>query len=70
MTAIICDITKKAIPNARRDVNYIVVMDKNLSLDANFDLNETVRVAMGKEARYSFMKYKKVFVETLRKMSK
>ena len=70
MTAIICDITKKVIPNARRDINYIVAMDKNLSLDANFDLNETVRAAMGKEARYSFIKYKKVFIEMLRKMCK
>ncbi len=70
MTAIICDVTKKVIPGARKDVNYVVLMGKNLSLDAKSDLDATVRAAMKKEALYSFRKYKKTYMETLLKMCK
>lgn len=68
MTKIICDITRKEIKNPHRDYNYFAILGRNISAEAKYDLDDTVRAAMAKRSRYSFEDYKKVFMATLEKM--
>ena len=70
MTQIVCDFTKKAIPNAERNVNYVSVLDKNLSMAASDELELRVRKKMKKFPRYTIAEYKKVFRSTLEEMCK
>ncbi len=70
MTQIICDYTKKAIPNAERGVNYVTVLDKNLSMDASEELEKRVRSEMKKKSTYNFREYRTVYKDTLYKMCK
>ena len=68
MTKIICDVTRREIKNPNRDYNYFSILGRNLSADAKFDLDETVRAAMARRGHYSFQEYKKVLAATLDKM--
>ena len=68
MTKIVCDATNKEIKNPRRDFNYFTVLGRNLSADAKFELDDTVRVKMAKRPRYSYEEYKKVYAATLDNM--
>jgi len=70
MTTIVCDVTKKAIPDAQRGVNYVTVLDKTLSMPAYEDFEKKVSDKMKKEKEYSFVNYKKVYRDTLYQVCK
>ena len=70
MTTIVCDFTKKAIPNAQRDVNYNTVLDKTLSKPAMEELEKRVRERMAKNRSYVYKDYQKILRETLHQMCK
>ena len=68
MTKVICDATRKEIKNPHRDYNYFAILGRNISAEAKYDLDETVRAAMARRQRYSFEEYKQVYTATLEKM--
>lgn len=68
MTKIICDITRKEIKDPHRDYNYFAILGRNVSAEAKFDLDNSVRAAMAKRPRYSFEEYKQVYGAYLDKM--
>ena len=70
MTTIVCDVTKKAIPNADRGVNYVTILDKTLSMPALKQFEEKVHEKMEKKDSYSFMEYKKIYRDTLSQICK
>lgn len=70
MITIVCDSTKKAIPNAERDVNYVTILDKTLSMPALEQFEAKVREKMGKEDSYSFARYKEIYRQTLSQVCK
>ena len=70
MTQIICDFSKKAIPNAERGVNYVTVLDKNLSMAASEELEKRTRKEMSKYSVYTFKKYRQTYRDVLMKMCK
>lgn len=70
MTTIVCDVTKKAIPNAQRDVNYVTILDKTLSIPAAEEFEKKIREKMKGYKQYSFTNYKKVYRDVLGQMCK
>ena len=70
MTQVICDYTKKVIPNAERYVNYVSVLDKNLSMAASDELELRVRKKMKSLSKYSLKDYREVLTRTLHEMCK
>jgi len=38
MTAIVCDICKKAVAGARKDVNYVAILDKDICMPCQDEL--------------------------------
>jgi hypothetical protein len=68
MTHLICDATRKTIKNAKKDVNYVVIMGKTLSMDAKYDLLQRVSNAISRKPEFSFTEYKRIFANTLLKM--
>ena len=70
MTTVVCDVTKKAIPNAQRDVNYVTMLDKTLSMPAVEEFEKRVRENMRSNKQYSFAVYKKVYRDVLNQMCK
>jgi hypothetical protein len=70
MTTVVCDVTKKAIPNAQRDVNYVTMLDKTLSMPAVEEFEKKVREKMRSHKQYSFTAYKKVYRDVLNQMCK
>lgn len=70
MTTVVCDVTKKAIPNAQRDVNYVTMLDKTLSMPAVEEFEKKVREKMRNNKQYSFAAYKKVYRDVLNQMCK
>ena len=70
MLSIVCDVTKKSIPNAERDVNYVTILDKTLSMPALEQFEAKVKDKMAKEDTYSFERYKEVYRDTLEKICK
>ncbi len=70
MTTIVCDFTKKAIPNAQRDINYLTILDKTLSMPAAEELEKRVREKMAKAKSYSFNDHQQILRDTLQQMCK
>ena len=70
MTQVVCDYTKKVIPNAERYVNYVTVLDKNLSMAASDELELRIRKKMKALPKYSLKDYREVFRKTLNDMCK
>ena len=70
MTTIVCDVTKKAIPNAERDVNYVTIFDKSLSMPALEQFEKKVKEKMGKEDVYTLERFKEVYRKTLDQVCK
>ncbi|MBN2509157.1 MAG: hypothetical protein JXB03_02730 [Spirochaetales bacterium] len=70
MTQIVCDYSKKVIPNAERNVNYVTVLDKNLSMDASAELELRIRKKMKTFSDYSLKNYREVLKSTLDSMCK
>ena len=70
MTTIICDVTKKIIPNALRDVNYVTFRDKTISLPAKKKIEQKVKELMLKKQRYTMKEYWKTYWEITSQMTK
>jgi hypothetical protein len=69
MTAIFCDICKKEVPGARKDVNYVTVLDKDLCLSCEEKLRITIKGVMAARTPYVFRDYKELLGKTLGKMT-
>lgn len=80
MINIICDMCKKSIPNARRDINYFTARNRALCVtcydeflqEVNSMMNE-VGVSQNNSVKfenYSFGTYKEVFRDTLEELCK
>ena len=80
MINIICDMCKKPIPDARKDVNYFSEKDKSLCIECHRELIQEVDSIMDeaggsqrnsvKYDNYSFQTYKEVFDDTLEELCK
>jgi hypothetical protein len=57
MTAIVCDICKKAVGGARRDINYFTILDKDICEACHDELRDTVKAQMRTHQSYSFKDY-------------
>ena len=57
MTSIICDITKKAIPKARREVNYFTIRNKTLSEEGKEIVETKVKTIMKEKSPYTMSEY-------------
>jgi len=68
MTAIFCDICKKEVPGARKDVNYVTVLDKDLCLPCEERLRVTIKQVMAARRPYLFKDYQDLLGKTLFKM--
>jgi hypothetical protein len=76
----VCDVCKKQIPNAEKDLNYVTYLDKALCIPCKREFEDEVREIMDEEGGelkntlkyqdYDYRTYKKVFRETLVEMSK
>ena len=69
MTSIICDITKKVIPNAKREINYTTFKNKTLSMDAREQIEQKVKQQMCQKKTYTMKEYWDLFWETIEDMS-
>ena len=70
MTEIICDVTKKIIPDAQRDINYVTIRDKTVSLPAKDKIEAKVKEIMSGKTRYTMKEYWKTYWEVTQKMAK
>ena len=70
MTAIVCDICKKAVAGARKDVSYLSILDKDICIDCSEDLLDATRQAMKQKRPYLFKDYQDTFVRNLVQMAK
>ncbi len=69
MTAIFCDICKKEVPGARKDVNYVTVLEKDLCLSCEEKLRVSIKQVMATRKPYVFKDYQDLMGKTLRKMA-
>ncbi len=68
MVSVICDACKKPVPDARREINYFSILDKNLCYTCKEKLDATVKEKMSQKPRYVFKEYKKVLAQTVKEM--
>jgi hypothetical protein len=57
MTAIVCDICKKAVPGARKDVNYWVFLEKDVCIPCKEQLEEVTKRQMIARQPYTLKDY-------------
>jgi hypothetical protein len=69
MTAIVCDICKKAVPAARKDVNYFALLDKDLCADCQDELHDATKTQMAARRPYTFKDYQDTLSRNLAKMT-
>jgi hypothetical protein len=69
MTAIVCDSCKKAVAGARKDVNYVAILDKDLCLDCNDELRDATKKLMFVRRPYLFKDYQDILLRNLVKMT-
>ena len=70
MTSIRCDACRKDIRDARKDVNYAVILGRDLCTSCNEKLYENVSRAMANRAPFSFGDYRTLLTKTVVKMTK
>jgi hypothetical protein len=68
MTLISCDACKKHISGARKDVNYVAILDKDLCVSCNDKLMETVKRQSIAHAPYAFRDYQEGLQKNLVRM--
>ena len=68
MTAIVCDMCKKAVPAARKDVSYIVMLDKDICMSCSDQLLEVTKQQMKTKRPYLYKDYQDSLVGNLAKM--
>ena len=69
MTAIVCDICKKPVPGARRDLNYFTILDKDICESCHDELREATKQQMRARAPYTFKDYYDFLAKNLGKMT-
>jgi hypothetical protein len=69
MTAIFCDICKKNVASARKDVNYTVILDKDLCVPCGEELLDVVRHQMLPRHPFTFKDYRETLVKNLERMT-
>ena len=70
MTAIVCDICKKAVAGARREANYAVLLDKDICLDCQDELWSVTKQHMKARRPYTFKDYQATLVGNLSQMTR
>ena len=70
MTAIVCDVCKKAVAGARKDVNYAVMLDKDICLDCQDELWDVTKKQMKTRRPYTFKDYQTLLVGNLSQMTR
>jgi hypothetical protein len=69
MTAIVCDICKKAVPGARRDINYMTVLDKDLCVPCADQLHDVTKAQMAVRRPYMMKDYYDTLAKNLSQMT-
>ena len=69
MTAIVCDICKKVVAGARRDINYVSILDKDVCMPCQDELMLATRQHTLPRHPYQFKDYQDALVRNLTKMS-
>jgi len=69
MTAIVCDICKKAVPAARRDQNYFTILDKDICESCHDELRDATKAQMRARHPYNFQDYQDNLARNLSSMT-
>jgi len=69
MTAIVCDICKKAVPAARRELNYFTILDKDVCEACHDELRDEVKSQMRGRSPYTFRDYQDSLAKNLGSMT-
>jgi hypothetical protein len=69
MTAIVCDICKKPVPGARRDLNYFTILDKDICESCHDGLRDATKQQMRGRSPYTFKDYYDFLAKNLGKMT-
>jgi hypothetical protein len=70
MTAIVCDICKKAVPAARREHNYYTILDKDICEACHDELRDAVKHQMRARSIYAFKDYQDSLAKNLASMAR
>ena len=70
MTAIVCDICKKAVAGAGKDVTYIAVLDKDICVPCSDELLDATKQVMKTRRPYLFKDYQETLVKNLAQMTR
>jgi hypothetical protein len=71
MTIIVCDICKKEIVGARRDLNYVTLLEKDICTQCSWDMDDILRKEMRArtaDRNASFTDYKAFLTKTLQQL--
>ncbi len=68
MTSIICDGCRKEVPGARKDINYVTVLDKDLCLSCEEKLRVSMRQQTAARRPVVFKEYQDGLSRTLNKL--
>jgi hypothetical protein len=69
MTSIRCDACRKDIRDARKDVNYAVILGRDLCTSCDQKLYENVSRAMANRKPFRFGEYQSLLAKTIVKMT-
>ncbi len=70
MTAIVCDICKKAVPAARRDWTYFTFLDKDVCEACSDELLDATKQQMRTKRPYLFKDYVETLTKNLSQMTR
>lgn len=70
MTAIVCDICKKAVAGARRGDTYITILDKDVCIPCSEDLLDATKQQMQVKKPYLFKDYQQTLARNLAQMTR
>ena len=68
MTTIFCDICKKHIQGARKEINYSVILDKEICVPCGENLLEVTKRQMLTRSPYIFKEYNDSLIKNLTQM--
>jgi|WetSurMetagenome_2_1015567.scaffolds.fasta_scaffold1020014_1 hypothetical protein len=68
MTSISCDVCKKHISGARKDVNYVTILDKDICMPCSDKLLEATKRNAAAHAPFGFRDYQAALQRNLQRM--
>jgi hypothetical protein len=68
MTSISCDACKKHISEARKDVNYVTILDKDVCVSCNEKLLDATKRNVAAHGPYGFRDYQATLQKNLTRM--